>query len=75
MLGRGGEAQQSVLMPLIKEQHPHILQSAMEPGLGSNCGLLNLTTATLGNEMLGDFENGNWGYTSFFSLIFLLMFE
>lgn len=59
---------QPVFMPLIKEQRPQILQSSMQTGLGSNWGLLNLNTATLGNEMLRDFENGNWGYSFFFSL-------
>lgn len=42
--------QQPVFVPLIKERHPQILQSAMQTGLESNCRLLNLTRATFGNE-------------------------
>lgn len=49
-----------------QREHPQILQSATQTGLGRNCGPLNLTTAALGNEMLGEFKNANWGYSSFF---------
>lgn len=43
-----------------------ISQSAVQTGLGSSCGLLSLTKATVGNEMLRDSENGNWGDSLFF---------
>lgn len=44
VLSQGGSA--ACFVPLIKEQHPQILQSARQTGLGSSCGLLNLTAAT-----------------------------
>lgn len=44
VLSQGGSA--ACFVPLIKEQHPQILQSARQTDLGSSCGLLNLTAAT-----------------------------